>query len=72
MTINQIKEKVNSIEGLGGMTVNERLYLCGVMELFDKAMKNDIEFAKLILSELKIDNKSIEKIMIDQSLLENE
>jgi len=65
MTIIQIREKASSIEGLGGMTVNERLYLCGVVELFDDAMKNDRKFARSILTELKVDEDSIQKIMIE-------
>ena len=65
MTILQIREKASSIEGLCGMTVNARLYLCGVIELFDDAMKNDKEFAISILTELKVDKDSIQKIVTE-------
>ena len=66
MTILQIREKANSLERLGGgMTVNERLYLCGVIKLFDEAMKNDRKFARSILTELKVDEDSIQKIVMD-------
>jgi hypothetical protein len=30
----------SAIEGIGGMTMNERLYLFGLLDLFDKASKD--------------------------------
>jgi len=35
------------------------------MELFDDAMKNDRKFARSILTELKVDKGSIQKIVPD-------
>ena len=45
------------------MTVNERLYVSGLMNVFDRAKRNDKELAKAILKALKVDLKSIEKIV---------
>ena len=66
MTIEEIKEKVKSIEGVSGMTVNERLFLSGLMELFDKSKIEDKKFARSILRELKVDDESINKIVPEQ------
>ncbi|WP_396164183.1 hypothetical protein [Flavobacterium sp.] len=63
MTIEEIENSVLKIEGLGGMTVNERLYVCGLMDEFDNSLKNDKNKARLILELLKVDQLSIEKIL---------
>jgi hypothetical protein len=63
MTIEEIRKKVKSIEGLEGMTVNERLYECGAMELFDEAKRSNKKFARSILQELQVDEESITKIV---------
>ena len=63
MTIEEIENSVLKIEGLGGMTVNERLYVCGLMDEFDNSLKNDKNKARLILELLKVDLLSIEKIL---------
>ncbi|WP_159020990.1 hypothetical protein [Algibacter sp. L3A6] len=63
MTLKTINEKANKTIGIEGMTVNERLYVSGLMDVFDRAKKNDIELAKTILKALKVDLKSIEKIV---------
>ena len=63
MTKEEILEKVNKVDGLGGMTVNERLYLTGLMEIFDKAIINDKELARTILSAIRVDEQSIDKIL---------
>lgn len=48
---------------LRGMTVNERLFVSGLMAEFDKCLKMDKERAKQILRELFVDELSIEKII---------
>ncbi|WP_178989654.1 hypothetical protein [Winogradskyella schleiferi] len=62
MTLETIYEKASGIIGIDGMTVNERLYVSGLMDIFDQAKKNDKDLAKTILKALKVDLKSIEKI----------
>jgi hypothetical protein len=56
-------EQINKIEGLGGMTVNERLFASGLMDEFDNWKTNDKTRAKQILRWLKVDESSIEKII---------
>jgi hypothetical protein len=63
MTLETIYEKASGIIGIDGMTVNERLYVSGLMDIFDQAKKNDKDLAKTILKALKVDLKSIEKIV---------
>ena len=63
MTLETIYEKASGIIGIEGMTVNERLYVSGLMDIFDRAKRNDKELAKTILKALKVDLKSIEKIV---------
>ena len=63
MTLEKIYEKANGIIGIEAMTVNERLYVSGLIDTFDKVKKDDKELAKIILKALKVDTKSIEKII---------
>ena len=63
MTKDEILEKVNQVDGLGGMTVNERLYVTGLMDAFDKALINDKELARIILEAIRVDEPSIEIIL---------
>jgi hypothetical protein len=63
MTLETIYEKASGIIGIDGMTVNERLYVSGLMDIFDQAKKNDKDLARTILKALKVDLKSIEKIV---------
>ncbi|GAB5408141.1 MAG: hypothetical protein BalsKO_05060 [Balneolaceae bacterium] len=63
MTDEEINKKVNQVNGIGGMTVNERLFATDLMDLFDKAKKVDKELAKRILLALKADKFSIDKIL---------
>lgn len=58
-----IFEKIQKIEGLGGMTVNERLAKSGLLEEFDHCRKNDKTRAVRILRWLKVDEKSIAAIL---------
>ena len=57
-----IQKKITEIDGLGGMTVNERLYVSGLMDEFDTAMLYNKARARQILTWLKIDEPSINAI----------
>ena len=59
----QTYNRIQSIEGLSGMTVNERLYVSGLMEEFDKAKDTDKGSAKEILRWLSVDKNSIDMII---------
>jgi hypothetical protein len=63
MTEQEIIKLINKVEGIGGMTVNERLFACGLLNEFDKALINDKYKAKRILELLGVDKISIEKIL---------
>ena len=45
------------------MTVNDRLYVSGLMDTYDKAIIEDKKLARTILEALKVDNPSIDKIL---------
>lgn len=60
-----IDEKTKDEKIFAGTTVNERLYLSGLTEIFDKSKINNQETAKYILEKLKVDKQSIEKIIKD-------
>jgi hypothetical protein len=55
-----------------GMTVNERLYVSGLMEEFDKAVKEeDVEKVMEILKEVEItDESSIKLIFKELGIIE--
>ena len=55
--------EIRKIEGLDGMTVNERLYASGLLDEFDRAKHKDKNRAKQILRWLRVDQQSIEKIV---------
>lgn len=59
----QVFRQIQKIDGLEGMTVNERLYASGLMDEFDAAMLNDKRQAKKILRLLRVDEPSIERIV---------
>ena len=63
MTDNEINKRINLTENLSGMTVNERLYACGLFEEFDKSMLSDKITAGKILTFLSVDQESIELIL---------
>ncbi|WP_333809561.1 hypothetical protein [Flavobacterium sp.] len=63
MTIEEIENAILKVDGIQGMTVNERLYVCGLMDEFDDSLINDKDKARLILELLKVDQLSIEKIL---------
>ena len=56
-------EKVQKVVGLGGMTVNERLYASGLMDEFDRTKKKNKTRAAQILRILRVDEPSIKKIL---------
>jgi len=55
--------KMKKIEDIDGMTVNERLYVSGLIDLFDKYITQDSTIIKQILMLIKVDNQSIDKII---------
>ena len=63
MTEQEIIKAISKVEGIGGMTVNERLYVCGLTDEFDKVLIDDKAKAKKILELLGVDKPSIEKIV---------
>jgi len=53
-----------------GMTVNERLYVSGLMDAFDKAVKEkDIPKVKSILENVELNEESIKPILKALGLL---
>jgi len=63
MTNEEILKAVRQDEGLAGMTVNERLYVSGLMNEFDKSKMHDKIKAAYILELLQVDKPSIDKIL---------
>jgi len=63
MTKEEILQAVRQVDGLGGMTVNERLYVTGLMNEFDSSKKHDKVKAAYILELLQVDKPSIDKIL---------
>ncbi len=59
----QIFEKVSAVDTLAGMTVNERLYVTGLFDLFDKYRSTNERFARHILSVLEVSSSDIDKIL---------
>jgi hypothetical protein len=55
--------RIRKIEGLGGMTVNERLFASGLLNEFDKLKKDDKNRARKILKWLQVDEPSINEII---------
>jgi len=52
-----------------GMTVNERLYVSGLMDAFDKAVKvKDIQKVNSILENVELNEVSIKPILKDLGL----
>lgn len=51
---------MNEDENMAGMTVNERLFVCGLLPVFDEAVKDrDRERVAEILRQVKVDEPSI-------------
>jgi hypothetical protein len=63
MTDEEMIEAVKQVDGLGGMTVNERLFASGLMDEFDRVKETDKAKARRILELLQIDKPSIDKMI---------
>lgn len=63
MTDEEMISNIKKVDGLGGMTVNERLFASGLMDEFDRARKNDKAKARRILELLRVDKFSISQII---------
>ena len=63
MTDEEIKDIISKVEGINGMTVNERLSVSGLMDEYDKVKWSDKPKAKRILELLDVDEPSINKII---------
>jgi hypothetical protein len=55
--------KDDKINSFGGMTGNERLWISGLMDVFDKSLKKDKQNAERILRALQWDEPSLKKIL---------
>ncbi len=58
----EVNSKLENVKGLEGMTVNEKLYATGLLEIFDKTKVSNPDYAEYILRTLKVDDDSIRKI----------
>jgi hypothetical protein len=58
-----IQERIERIDGLGGMTVNERLYHSGLVKELEDAIINDKPRAKQILRWLRVNDEAIDLIV---------
>jgi hypothetical protein len=63
MTKEEIIQAIKQVDGLGGMTVNERLFASGLMGEFDRLKIIDKAKAILILELLQVDKPSIDSII---------
>jgi cation transport ATPase len=63
MTKEEILDAIQKVEGISGMTVNERLFTTGLMDEYDKSKHNDPQKARFILEHLQVDKPSIDKIL---------
>lgn len=59
----KVQFAISKTEGIEGMTVNERLYVSGLMEIFDNVKNTNKKHAHYILESLKVDEESISKIL---------
>lgn len=55
--------KMNKVDGLSGMTVNERLWTTGLMDYFDKYKRKDNTIARQILRLIKLGEDNIDAIL---------
>lgn len=59
----KVRQGLSKIDGIGGMTVNERLFASGLLEIFDEVKITNKEYARFILRSLKVDEESITQIL---------
>lgn len=59
----RVNNGLEKVEGIQGMTVNERLFTTDLLNLFEKYKKSNREYAEYILKALKVDSESIGKIL---------
>jgi hypothetical protein len=59
----KVNEGISRVEGIEGMTINERLIATDLMEHFDSVKVKNKEYARYILKSLKVDNESIDRIL---------
>jgi len=59
----QIIDTSNRIDTINGMTVNERLFVVGLINEFDKSRKHDKLKCRKILEYISVDEESIQKII---------
>ena len=59
----KVNEGISKAKSLEATTVNERLYLTGLMDLFEKYKETEVEFAKFILKSIGVDYESIDQIL---------
>jgi len=67
MTEKKIISKIEKVESFAGMTVNEMLFASNLSEAFYDSLNSDKIVAKLILVNLKLDDKTIVEIL-DQDI----
>jgi hypothetical protein len=63
VTDQEIIVAARRVEGLDGMTVNERLFSSGLIDEFDRVKRKDRVKARKILTALEVDEPSIDKIL---------
>ncbi|AGC76508.1 hypothetical protein LX97_01170 [Nonlabens dokdonensis] len=67
MNIEEVYRKANQIDlKNNAFTVNEHLYHSGLMQTFEKALVKNKPLAFEILIALKVDSKSIERIVFSK------
>jgi hypothetical protein len=59
----QIIDTSNRTDTINGMTVNERLFVVGLINEFDKSRKHDKIKCRKILEYISVDEESIQKII---------
>jgi len=56
-------EQTYSRPDIGGMTVNERLFATGLMDMFDRLKLTDKPRARQLLEAIKLDRNSIDRML---------
>lgn len=68
--MNELNSKIMTNRKYGGMTVNERLYVAGLLDEYYKAIeKKDILSVKKILSKVDIDGENVTAILKNHKLI---